>query len=74
MDETSRQLINMVSEWLIERGFDGLFNEAGNCGCDLGDLMPCGCPSPTCEAGYKVQCPKDCGCHDYHIAAHQRVE
>jgi hypothetical protein len=48
-------LREIAKKWLEDNGYDGLTNEY--CGCELNDLMPCGEPSPNCEAGYKVPCP-----------------
>lgn len=52
---------NIVEKWLIDNGYEGL---AGNeCGCEVGDLMPCEYPSfADCEPGYKVPCPGPEGC------------
>jgi hypothetical protein len=44
----------MVAEVLKVNGFDGLFDETGDCGCPLGDLMPCTSEKlQRCQAGYK---------------------
>lgn len=32
---------SIVSDWLISHHYDGLFNESGECGCSVDDLMPC---------------------------------
>ncbi len=32
----------IVREYLMANGYDGLFNENGECGCDFEDFMPCG--------------------------------
>ena len=49
----------IVEKYLIDNGYDGLYSEI--CGCEVGDLMPCGEPR-DCKAGYKVPCPgpNDC--------------
>ena len=60
----------IVEKYLIDNSYDGLFGDY--CGCEIGDLMPCGEPG-NCEAGYKGPCPgpEDCenggGCR-WHIA------
>ncbi len=57
----------ILKQWLDRFGYDGLYCEA--CSCDLSDLGPC-CLSEnilSCEPGYKVPCPEDCGDHDFHI-------
>lgn len=55
----------IIVEYLKEHGFDGLFNESGECGCELEDLAPCWNLGEDCEPGFKVPC--DCGDHDFHI-------
>ena len=58
----------LVELALKEKGFDGLWNEDG-CACNIGDLMPCGQPSPSCEPGKLVECDGKCedGKCDFHI-------
>ncbi len=62
-------VIEMVSKKLIEEGFDGLFNEAGECACLIGDLSPGSCMTEHCTAGYKTDCDGTCpdGKCDFHI-------
>jgi len=59
---TLRQLVQSA---LGERGYDGLYNEAGQCACEASDLAPCGHPNLDCEPGYRVPC--DCGDHGFHV-------
>lgn len=50
----------IVSEWLSENGYDGLFSPDGGCGCDLNDLFCCmgeGCEN--CICAYKGEPPVD---------------
>jgi hypothetical protein len=42
----------IIEEYLIRNGFDGLFNEAGQCACKLNDLFPCLDCFDECEPGY----------------------
>ena len=42
----------IIAEWLSLNGFSGLFNEDGECGCPIDDLMPCGEDFSKCRAGY----------------------
>jgi hypothetical protein len=37
---------------LTADGFDGLYHDSMECGCKIGDLMPCGAPDPRCGPGY----------------------
>ena len=40
----------IVEKWLIENGYGGLFTV--DCGCRIGDLIPCMEPHDHCEAGF----------------------
>ena len=44
----------IVKKYLQKNGFDGLYNELLECGCDLNDLMCCPEDCFDCKAGYKV--------------------
>jgi len=46
------RLIEIVKAGLIANGFDGLYNDS-ICGCELGDLEPCGGVESNCRGGYK---------------------
>lgn len=48
-----KDVIDMVAEKLTEDGFDGLVNDNGECGCELGDLAPCGQIESSCMQAYK---------------------
>lgn len=44
---------DVVEQWLTENGYDGLAGD--DCGCQVGQLMPCGHPHETeCVAGHVV--------------------
>ena len=62
----------IVEKWLIDNGYDGLFND--DCACEIGDIAPCCGISGDCQAGYKGPCPEDCGDHDYHISKWKNTE
>ena len=47
-----KELHEIVEEWLKQNGFGGLCNADFECGCRIGDLMPCGEPHEDCCAGY----------------------
>jgi len=72
------QLINcieMVTEYLRRKGYDGLVSHDRECGCALEDLMPCGgeC-AMDCEAAHNVDgCTPECGegC-DWHMVPGKR--
>ena len=56
----------ILIDYLIGNGFDGLFNEDGTCACSIDELCACGDPTEHCQPGIKVPC--DCPEHcDYHI-------
>ena len=44
----------IVLDYLSKNGFEGLFDDSGECGCELSDLMPCGEGGSACEPGYKL--------------------
>lgn len=53
---------DMVASYLIDNGFDGLYNENGECACTVDDLSPAACMSYECVAGYYHKgCTEDCG-------------
>jgi len=64
----SMTLPTLVAMALKDGGYDGLFLPE-TCACKLGDLMPCGEPSPNCEAGWLMPCDGSCdtGECDFHI-------
>lgn len=52
--------IDLVQIGLKQGGFDGLYN-ADLCGCEVGDLAPCGEIQHECTAGYKHVHSKNAG-------------
>jgi hypothetical protein len=58
---------HIVRRYLADNGYDGLYNANAGCGCLVGDLAPCDEISVACVAGYKRDCPADCGDHDWHV-------
>jgi len=59
-------IVEIVTKYLQDNGYDGLFCE-DECACLLPNVFPCGESFLTCEAGYKIPCPEDCGEHSWHI-------
>lgn len=49
----------IIENFLVANGYDGLYNEDVDCACKLDDLMPCGYSSPECKAGYLIQVEED---------------
>jgi hypothetical protein len=44
----------IVKEYLSNNGYDGLFSDIIDCGCEISDLMPCCYEGiENCESGYK---------------------
>jgi hypothetical protein len=44
--------IEILESWLKERGYDGLCYPEEECGCQIGDLMPCSSYCGHCQPGY----------------------
>lgn len=49
----SKTVIDLVKQSLIDGGYDGLYNEYGECGCDIDYLRPCDGDFAGCKPGYK---------------------
>jgi len=49
-----KDLLAYLGEKLIDDGYSGLCSE--ECGCEVGDLAPCGCELTGCGPGYKHDC------------------
>lgn len=65
-DKMNKDVTQMVTEWLKQNGYDGLYNDDGQCACDISDINPCGEICTECTAGMKEPC--ECGDgHNYHI-------
>lgn len=62
---------NIVGEYLLAKGFDGLWHCDAPCGCALDDLEPCGNMSAECKAGHFQPCNCDEGC-DFHIGPERK--
>ena len=59
---------DIVEAYLKKNGYDGLWNEDGECACLLEDLFPCeAIHVDDCHPGYKVTCPPECGEHEWHV-------
>ncbi len=54
-------------KYIMENGFDGLFNSDAECGCLLDDLAPCGEMGQECQPGYKTKCRCGEGC-DFDVS------
>lgn len=70
---------NIIRAWLLDHGYDGLYNPLVPCACLCSDLAPCeGMSETDCRAGYKAwvgfdpndDTPCDCDnreCIHWHI-------
>ena len=47
-----KELHEIAEEWLTQNGYGGLCNTDLECGCRIGDIMPCGEPRHDCCGGY----------------------
>jgi len=60
MNKHIRKKINVktiLSEYLKQHGYDGLYNADLECGCVIDDLIPCDFNFSECEPAYKLECP-----------------
>ena len=44
----------IISKYLLDNGYDGLFNSDTECGCLSDDDYPCEGEIGNCEPGYKL--------------------
>lgn len=53
-EEVPYDLEPLLTAWLCEHGFDGLWADVGDdpCGCTLADFAPCSACSLECRAAY----------------------
>jgi hypothetical protein len=59
-------VMDIIKEYLKRHGYDGLYC-AGECACQVSELVP-GCDmSMECRAGHFQPCPPECGEHEWHI-------
>ena len=67
---------NMIKEYLIKNGYDGLYNGDWGCGCTINDLAPCGDNIINCNAGYKLskEDAKEMGDYDTFIYSEKQLE
>lgn len=56
----------IIEEYLKNNGYDGLYSWS-QCGCKVGDLMPCGEIYDDCEAGHFVKCTGEFADADFCI-------
>ena len=56
---------NIIRDWLIKYGYDGLCNE--HCGCGINDLAPCDEMKSDCEPAY-AHYPKEDECKQCSFA------
>lgn len=67
------ELKKIAAIWLKENGYDGLVHPDAECGCQVTDLMPCGCPDEDCRAGHEKQAGPSTG-YDFFIIPGKREE
>jgi len=51
VDKTVEEI---VKEWLVNHGYDGLCSPDESCGCGVDDLMPCGADCRNCMPAHKI--------------------
>lgn len=65
----NKTVIEIIKKNLIEEGFDGLYNEDLECGCEVSDLDQCDVLQSGCTAGYKHPGDKE---YDFYIKEHKQ--
>lgn len=67
----SIDVLTIVEKYLSDNGYDGLFNEQGECACLVGELSPASCIIDDCKAGYKHECSDECRADHggWHVSA-----
>lgn len=65
--EKTLTVYQIVQAHLEREGLEGLWNEVGECACEVHELGPCGQMDQDCQAGVKIPCPPECGEHEWHI-------
>lgn len=45
---------DVMLAYMDANGYDGLYDDTGECGCVKSDLMPCGCANIDCRFGVRV--------------------
>ena len=53
-DEETITVIEIISDYLRNNGYDGLYNAHDNCGCGKDDLSPCYDNPFQCKPAYKT--------------------
>ena len=61
-------VLEIIKEYLIQNGYDGLYNTAGECACLVEDLAPCSESCLDCEPGYRGPCLCG-GDHDFDLTS-----
>ena len=68
-------VIDIIERFLKEYGYDGLYNPTEDCGCELGDLAPCGdmCIY-CCMPAYKLSTPEHSSCNFIMFPSKEEIE
>ena len=56
MSDTPETVKTILETWLKANGYDGLVN-TWNCGCQLGNLVPCQSACDECQPAYRGPAP-----------------
>ena len=47
---------DIVKSYLVANGYDGLYNDMGECACTIDNFAPCEGVCSECKPGYKFDC------------------
>ena len=67
-------VLEIVKEYLIGNGYDGLYDDNAGCGCKIDDLSPADCICEYCEAGHLIPLTEEQIINDYDFAIGRRDE
>lgn len=60
----SKQIQQILKDYLQAQGYEGFAGSDGECGCGIDDLFSCGDPQKDCRAAYRHRTNKDGRCND----------
>ena len=72
--EIKMKCSEIIREYLVKNGLDGLVNVECECACEIDDLFTCGEWFADCEPGHKEPCDCEHNDHNFHIVAERNED